>query len=1166
MRAPFHGTGEGMVICAFYADLEDGCLREHVQAGFDSAMLAGLGDTEPTRIDAARLRAAGPGVPDWAGSGLWLPNAEDDAVYRGLVVVAPSPDDLDTRLATWLEVASSIVAGHAARLVATTSGARDAILSGAVDGSAAHGSAGRDATTAGGAPTPQPSERRIDVSNRGFRALIEHSHSATLLVDPQATILYASPAAERILQVPAALQLGQYAMGLIHPDDVDAVQERLERALEAPGAVFESRVRIHRADGAWRWIDVTMTNLLSEPTVGALVVNYLDVTERVVAEQALESRERHWRALLANSSDVIARIDAQGTILYANDAFASATGHALDDVMGRSALEWVHPDDAGAVRDQLAGVASSGRTASATYRFRRSDGGWRWWESVASNHLDDPSVEAMVVNARDVTERRRAQEEASRQQDLLHASMEALPGPFYLFDGEGRFVLWNRELERSTGRSAQEVAQAAPSDFFSEVEGARVAEAIDEVLSHGRSTVEASFLRPDDTSTPYLFGGQRVLVDGHPHVVGMGVELTELRRAVESTEFQAELLREVPNAVIATDADGTVTYWNPAAERLYGWTADEAIGRVVTDLTVPVAADEAAAAIMTTVLSDGRWEGRFTARAKDGRTFPIVTALSRISAPGGTLAGIVAVSSDDSERVRREEDRQALMAELSERVKELQVLHDAALILQDERAPIAGLVQDLAGRVPLAWKHSPDASARVRVGNEVGTSPGFAETGWVMQEQRTLRDGTPVEIDVAYLHEHAPADEGPFLSEERSLIASLTQMLITYLERRRGHELNERLNRELGHQVERLAALQRIDAAIIVADELSITLSVVLEQVVPALRVDAANVLLFDPERERLEYAHGTGFRTDEVRSTSLALDEGIAGRAVASGRPVFEGDVRTADPPFVRRSLLEREGFVSYVGLPLIAKGERKGLLELFHRSRLQPVGDWWDFATALAQQAAIAVDNRQLFDQLVDANDALQDAYDATIAGWARALDLKDEETAGHSVRVTDTTVSLARRFGIVEPELHFVRWGALLHDIGKMGVPDRILLKPDKLTDEERTVVQRHTTYAYELLAPIAFLHKAIDIPYAHHERFDGSGYPGGLAGDAIPLAARIFAIVDVFDALTSDRPYRAAWSRAAALDHIRSESGRHFDPTVVDAFLEMIGDDDQGSSST
>ena len=233
------------------------------------------------------------------------------------------------------------------------------------------------------------------------------------------------------------------------------------------------------------------------------------------------------------------------------------------------------------------------------------------------------------------------------------------------------------------------------------------------------------------------------------------------------------------------------------------------------------------------------------------------------------------------------------------------------------------------------------------------------------------------------------------------------------------------------------------------------------------------------------------------------------------------------------------------------------KGLLGIFHRAELAPDDAWWSFASALAQQTAIAIDNWRLLAQVLEANDSLEEAYDATLEGWAKALALRDEETAGHSARVTDMTVALARRFGFAGDELRFVRWGALLHDIGKMGVPDRILLKPGALDEEEWAAMQRHTVHARDLLLPIAFLRNAVDIPYAHHERFDGSGYPRGLAGTDIPLAARIFAVVDVYDALTSDRPYRAAWSRRDAIEHIRDQSGRHFDPEVVRAFLASLG---------
>ncbi len=187
---------------------------------------------------------------------------------------------------------------------------------------------------------------------------------------------------------------------------------------------------------------------------------------------------------------------------------------------------------------------------------------------------------------------------------------------------------------------------------------------------------------------------------------------------------------------------------------------------------------------------------------------------------------------------------------------------------------------------------------------------------------------------------------------------------------------------------------------------------------------------------------------------------------------------------------------------------------------------------------------------------NDELTRAYDATIEGWARALDLRDHETEGHFRRVTEMTVRLAQTLGIGDSEIVHIRRGALLHDIGKVAVPDVVLLKPGPLNDEEWAVMRQHPVWAYEMLAPIEFLHPALDIPFCHHEKWDGSGYPRGLSGENIPLAARLFALVDVWDALSSDRPYRRAWPEGRVLDHLSSLSGTHFEPRLVEAFLRLL----------
>jgi putative two-component system response regulator len=192
----------------------------------------------------------------------------------------------------------------------------------------------------------------------------------------------------------------------------------------------------------------------------------------------------------------------------------------------------------------------------------------------------------------------------------------------------------------------------------------------------------------------------------------------------------------------------------------------------------------------------------------------------------------------------------------------------------------------------------------------------------------------------------------------------------------------------------------------------------------------------------------------------------------------------------------------------------------------------------------------------KLQEAHSQLVGAYEATIEGWSRAMDLRDRETEGHSQRVTEMTLRLAMAQGMDTQELIHIRRGALLHDMGKLGIPDSVLHKPDTFTDEEWAIMRRHPQLAYDMLYPVEYLRPALDIPYCHHEKWDGSGYPRGLKGDEIPLGARLFAVIDVWDALTSDRPYRRAWTNENALAYIKEQSGKHFDPEIVDLFFKVI----------
>jgi putative nucleotidyltransferase with HDIG domain len=367
-----------------------------------------------------------------------------------------------------------------------------------------------------------------------------------------------------------------------------------------------------------------------------------------------------------------------------------------------------------------------------------------------------------------------------------------------------------------------------------------------------------------------------------------------------------------------------------------------------------------------------------------------------------------------------------------------------------------------------------------------------------------------------------------------------------------------RLHEQTVQQLNRLAALRSIDLAISNILDLQITLKLVINEVIKQLQVDAASVLLIQPGSGKLEYVAGQGFYTRHIEATSLRIGEGNAGRAVMERRIVEIPDLVNTEGKFMRAQLLSDEQFISYYAVPLITKGEVKGVLEIFNRTNLNPDSEWLGYLETLGGQTAIAVENSMLFQDLQRSNFELAMAYDATIEGWSRALDLRDRETEGHTQRVTDMTVSLARKLGFSEDRLIFIRRGALLHDIGKMGIPDYILHKPEELTEEELHIMQKHPQFAYDMLEPIAYLRDALNIPYCHHEKWDGTGYPRGLAGTHIPWEARLFAIVDVWDAITTDRPYRKGWPQDKALEYIREQSGKHFDPQLVEIFLQEMGE--------
>jgi HD-GYP domain-containing protein (c-di-GMP phosphodiesterase class II) len=384
-----------------------------------------------------------------------------------------------------------------------------------------------------------------------------------------------------------------------------------------------------------------------------------------------------------------------------------------------------------------------------------------------------------------------------------------------------------------------------------------------------------------------------------------------------------------------------------------------------------------------------------------------------------------------------------------------------------------------------------------------------------------------------------------FSAEDERLLLTIAGQLANAIERIRLFD-SERQRRQESE------TLRQATAALSTSLDLNHVLDAILTSLKQVVPYDSASVFLLDGDHLHIMITEGIEI-SNKILEETIPANDALFVEIKTLKSPIILKDA-SSDPR------LRRWGETSYVrgwmSVPLITRGEVIGYITLDNREEAAYTPEAGALAQAFAHQAAAAIENAGLFEGMQNSLVELNQAYESTIEGWSKAMDLRDKETEGHTQRVTELTTKLAISMGIGGDELLHIRRGALLHDIGKMGVPDRILLKPDNLSDDEMLLMRRHPKYAYDMLSSISYLRPALDIPYCHHERWDGKGYPQGLKGEEIPLAARLFAVIDVWDALTSDRPYRPAWTRKEAMDYIKELSQKHFDPNIIKKFVELV----------
>ncbi|MBL8050177.1 MAG: GAF domain-containing protein [Anaerolineales bacterium] len=1119
-------------------------------------------------------------------------------------------------------------------------------------------------------------EEALHQAEEKYRAMVEQIPLVIYMdkIDELATSFYISPQVQNLLGYSQREVLDDPHLWhrLILPDDHERAMSAVKKTIEAGRAVEEYRMK-HR-DGRMVWIRDTSVLIRNEKGEPEFVQGFMeDVTERKLAEEKVKHNESRFRAMIENGLDYISLLDVQGNLLWESPSAATLMGYRFKEFIGRNIFELMHPDDIAWTRAQFELVAKEpGSRQSGIFRLRHANGTWRWIEAIATNMLADSSVNAIVINYHDVTERKEHELELEAEsmlaqalgetlelqpllERLLEAARHAIPsadkGSILLSESDGKLRI--RALSGYNDSRLQGFVFASDAGYAAQAAREQKPLIFSQIRTHDELRYDGEIEDAKDIhsaiAVPLMIRdrvigvitldslGQDTFSETHLRLlvkfatlVALVLERTglyeeaqrrlqELQALYESGLTLSNLFepREIGKAIVKILKQNM--NWDYAVVRIRKGESDslEVIGYGGAHMSQE--AEQVEIERMNRLISKvGQgltgWviqqgvavhSENLPADSRYIETNPGV--LSGIYVPilsGEQILGAIGVESESENafdehakrflstlaaQVASALENARLFSDMQKRLNELSVLHQSSQTLL-----VSGFDSDITyASVHEAVKHVMPCDAFVIVLEDESGGDyhavyrydngerfpnariprGQGLSGQVISEGKTLLVADyHTQNNIQAIHFGKPQHARSILAiplwrggKTFGMISTQSYEADMYNESHRvvletiaaqfaSSIENARLFEATIQQLKRLTVLRDMDRVIASSFDLKIVFNLLLSHTLEQLKVDAADILLFNPNTYNLEYSTGRGFQSNKFTSVKLRLGESLAGKAAIERRFVAISDLSAHDEKL--STALKEEEFKSYYAYPLITKGELKGVLEVFSRSTLHVSQDWISFFETLAGQAAIAIDNVSLFENLERSNFELTLAYDKTIEGWSKALDLRDRETEGHTRRVTELTLKLAQQLGLTRNEIINLRRGALLHDIGKIGIPDHILLKPGNLTDDEWVIMHQHPQYAYDMLVSVEYLRPALEIPYCHHEKWDGTGYPRGLKGEEIPISARIFAVADVWDALTSHRPYRLAWSKEKALEFIRSQSGIHFDPKVVEAFLKFI----------
>ena len=930
----------------------------------------------------------------------------------------------------------------------------------------------------------------------------------------------------------------------VHPDDLEMVMDKAQAHIVGSSERFVVEFRFLTKDGSWMWIlgSGVISKRDESGTPLQLLGTHADITRQMLAMLHLRESEERFRILYNNLPDMYVSVSAEdASILMCNDTFLNKTGYERSEVIGAPISTLYHEDCLPVSGNVMGQFLKTGKIRNEEQVLKRKDGG-RIDVSLNVDAVRDENGNIMfsMSSWRDISEQKKLGEALLESEEKFSRSFYAHPTPMQIIDLASRIrVGANDSFCKLFGYSSAELAEKT-IDAIQFVKNPEEEKRSWQILEEQGEVHDfpVVMLTKAGEERHILLNAAKIPLSDQELVVGSFVDITKRVQTEEALRKSEEkfktLFDKSPDVLAILNFDYQIVDVNERALEVLGYNYDELkdlrISRVLVRNT-----DEESDSLNAQLEKNGRALVENILRTKDRREIPVEISATVIDYEGEKA--ILTMSRDISERIR-----------VAQQLK----LQSHAL----NAAASAIVITDIRGNI--VWTNPAFSKATgYSISEAIGKNPRILNSGqhdasFYKNMWETISRGKIWRNEIINKRK-----DGSLYPEEMTIAPLLTEdnRITNFVAIKQDISERKQAEKSASEHLAHLSALRKIDQAVANTLDIRVTINIFLQNLREQLNVDAANVLSYDKVLRKLSLIDAQGIsQTRGHQTQNLRLGQSLADQIAHTRQDKFILDLSAENNPSAKR--YTEKGFKSYFGVPLIAKGSMIGVLEVIHKTPLEPNNEWIDFLHTLAGQAALALDNYNLFNNLQRSNVNLIRAYDETIRGWAQALELRDMETVGHSQRVVKLTMELAKAWGFKGETLRHIQRGALLHDIGKMGIPDSILLKPGKLTEEEWEIMKMHPVYAFEWLSPIDYLRPALDIPHFHHEKWDGTGYPTGLKGDQIPTSARIFTIVDVWDALRSDRPYRKAWSEEKTLDYIQELSGTQFDPDMVELFMSYL----------